>query len=786
MSVRERSRGYALPMVLLVLMLLAVAFAGLVRAVTGVTASTAAAMRARESRLQCEGLARVTGSALNALVVAGTTSREDIDLTLNQIRRGAAVDGIRQLRVEASLRDTSVLNTVGSGAFSGLPYLEQLISIRLRTKDDNDACKALAEQPVASFALTQFSSVSGPIPNTFESSFVARCDLPDGSSTTSVTPPVGSFLPVPLPTAVAYSTEPAFLGLTAGARCPDVRYTSGQPASGYGVTNADALTLSLPFQPQSTTSNPFALRVDSLSAAGATPQKIVETQEKLPMLKADLRIMNGTWYKKRLELSLDWPGTQIWSDGFDQSTINAGGPRLYSWYERSNGDAALGEPAGSMLLNNTGVVSYGAPVHGEALTRQELCVVPTARPCVLRPHVAVGLDGGDTERVVARATRINMTRLGFNAPGVQASNNPSTDSDTATSRVTPINIDVGFLVTAFNLDGQGELGSHFCLANGCRGRQFNGILYISNTTTEYSSAERIARVPPPVGNNRPGGSGPKNHVLSPLFAPSTFWSGISSLEYGGTSLFRSAPPAGVREHTGSAMGITDAATFRTGPGVAPEGNGGYGYSAVRLTNASNLTAFNDTGFTLISAVPVFIEGDFNTALQGGRRAAALIMAPAVFVSTPGVEAFYPLVSVSSSSDPLGTHQPGIPADPRFVVHASLLVAVSQSPQGAHPSYAAARHLPVRTGAANATILGAGELVRSLNPGATIEVHGSISSLPTAMRFSTHDLTKPGGVKVEQRYPLALTTATTRTATDQRLPPGTPRAAFVLNTITLTP
>ncbi|MDP2345930.1 MAG: hypothetical protein Q8O67_33630 [Deltaproteobacteria bacterium] len=300
----------------------------------------------------------------------------------------------------------------------------------------------------------------------------------------------------------------------------------------------------------------------------------------------------------------------------------------------------------------------------------------------------------------------------------------------------PINIDVAGLVTAFNTTTNSELGTHLRLTSGTGLPRFNGILFISRA---------IYEVPP----------GPGGHIhiedtrLSvPIssFSPISF-DGLTSVDRGDHAGLIGAPIA--LDSDPSIVLFAEAE-----PTTAP-------YTALRLHNAADLTAFIQTGFTVVSSLPVYVEGDFNTAVDGsGNRAAALITAPAVFFMRSGTAELlaWDLDVTTADIDRQG--------DAAMVAHVSLVTTVSL----------AGGELPATEG------------IRVVDMNQTLELHGSIT-LTGPSPGREHDNVSGGGNigvgdVIDWRYPLALTTATKRTETDRRLPPGTPRVSFPQGSITV--
>lgn len=267
--------------------------------------------------------------------------------------------------------------------------------------------------------------------------------------------------------------------------------------------------------------------------------------------KADLRIINGVWYKRAPgdEDCSSWPGTPIWSDhpGTFAVTANeeeglvgaqddigqvdlAGSwtglpdqrPRRYSYFEA--------EDDGSLISDNSGVISYGT----------------------------LNRTAGTPPRWKPPANHLDATRGGF----IDARINYS---DTSHQYILPVNFDVEELAAALNDTTTGELGDHF-YSDG-----FNGIVWIGYTWNGQLDG---------IGNNGDNSGSKKLAALWPDPRGATLVpyplcsddSGVTGRECSSVSR-----PSALRIING----------YTVDPGVFPEG----------LTIATNL--------------PAYVVGDFN-------------------------------------------------------------------------------------------------------------------------------------------------------------------------------
>jgi hypothetical protein len=181
----------------------------------------------------------------------------------------------------------------------------------------------------------------------------------------------------------------------------------------------------------------------------------------------------------------------------------------------------------------------------------------------------------------------------------------------------PINIDLGMLAAAMHENRHGELGMHACLsgaAGGCPdGQRFNGVLSISASRGVPSSAPDGALI-------FPAGDGRQQKRL-PWALCGTFTSDEASFERG------EDPGLFTGEHFADCDDDNWAAI-----------------DAVRLVRGADLSAFAETGLTIVSDLPVYVQGDFNKVGSSVRM--AIIAERVTFLSPSWKDGDRP---------PLGTH-----------------------------------------------------------------------------------------------------------------------------------
>ncbi len=343
--------------------------------------------------------------------------------------------------------------------------------------------------------------------------------------------------------------------------------------------------------------------------------------------KADIRIINGVWFKRTAgdETCNDWPGTPIWSDHPGQFSVDddeeegivgvqndigqqdiadAQGwgtnvrPNRYSFYEATN--------SGVLIDDLTGVVSYGNIFRDTGVTPDEMrpglwvekdafCEgFPTNEENPrLRNARDFACDCAGTSCTVDRAANyLQGTRGGFIDPRVENGTSRSQ------ARILPMNFDISELADALADSSPGELGSYFGAA------PFNGIIWITNTWDGQLDGlgnthdDLAALWPNPVGDD----SAQPVHAMSGT-------DGNSNADKNSTDQLP-YPLCG----KGSSVGL---ASSPSGGGPAtpfkvPDCSKTARPSALRLINGYTIDpVVFPKGLSIVTNLPAYIVGDFN-------------------------------------------------------------------------------------------------------------------------------------------------------------------------------
>lgn len=520
-SEREQSqRAFALPIVFLVLLLVAIALVGL--SDTMVVASQSAARRAHTQQMfyACEGVARLaTGLTRELSLDDPNLDTVDLNVELEPVRIIALEHGIDLSAPERQPEETALIE---DGVLEGLEVISNAIGFGMTTPSAGGGCNINLSQPLGKISPLQFFAFSvegGEIENA-TTGFAANPDFTWGRVTITAPTQINDQL-----------TETS--AIDAPLRLP-------APAFGEALGGVRART----FRPY--LEAPFT----------GNPTRVSERASSRFAYQADIRIVDGEWYVRDPADPKAWPGIAIYGDhpcedhgapsktcsaafidrSFAGHYTNTSSPlrRLYSAYERID-QGILTNPA------PRGVVSYGK------LAGVEPALNAASPHC---PGTAGQLRGVSTCTGDQAASAVNGAREPFLDP----------QSGTA---VLPINIDVGLLGAALATMVNDELGSKVCLPGGACTRPFNGMVYVTSTKG----------VPPIMG------SGPLPFAMC-----------------GGGGAGGDATVDHGKNPVGQGIQACDTAVK---------------YNAVRLHNAANLAAFNLTGLTIATDLPVYIYGDWS-------------------------------------------------------------------------------------------------------------------------------------------------------------------------------
>ena len=331
-------RGYALPIVFLVLMLLSISFFALLETVHGASLATGLHLDKRRSYYACDGIVRlVRGQVAQLFEDNIDTQVDEIEDALAPIEDLAHQYGID---VPAPIPPTSdVVTTIPSGPLAGMEVLEATMTV-LVTSDPIVGCGWNLGQPLGKLSPLQFMAFS-----VFGGAMPRRAML---------TP-----------------NDPAFTW----GRAP----ITGGYGSITALTSDDVLP-TLPAPPRGavpTSARDFAAFIAApTSAADGTATS--ERSSSRAFYNADLRIIDGVWYLRDASAPTG-RGIPIYGDGVcpnnndpnascaavhTRAGYNASRHALYSLYERHR--------TSGIIANNNGVVSYGRRTTGGTGSANEI------------------------------------------------------------------------------------------------------------------------------------------------------------------------------------------------------------------------------------------------------------------------------------------------------------------------------------------------------------------------------------------------------------------------------
>lgn len=445
-----KKRAFALPIVFLVLLLIAIAVVGL--GDTMVVAAESGARRAQAQKMfyACEGVARLaTGLTRELSLDDPNLDTVDLNVELEPVRLIALEHGIDLSAPDRAPEETALIE---DGALAGLEVLSNAVGFGMVTPSGGGGCNINISQPLGKISPLQFFafSVDGGEIDTATTGFPANPDFTWGRVKITAPRQINDNL-----------TETS--EIDAPLRLP-------APAFGEAPGGVRARTFRPYIEP------PFT----------GNPTRVAERASSRFAYQADIRIIDGEWYLRDTASPTAWPGIAIFGDhpcedhnspaktcsaAFINRTLaghytNTNSPlrRLYSAYERID-QGILVTPGAPR-----GVVSYGKVAQG---------VGPAVSAAA--PHCP-----GTAGQLVPVATCTGDQATSAVLGAREAFLDPQ--SGTA---VLPINIDVGFLGAALGTLINDELGSKVCLPGAGCTRPFNGMVYVTSTKG----------VPPVVGVN---------------------------------------------------------------------------------------------------------------------------------------------------------------------------------------------------------------------------------------------------------------------------------------------
>lgn len=341
-----------------------------------------------------------------------------------------------------------------------------------------------------------------------------------------------------------------------------------------------------------------------------------DTKDEKYAMKADIRIVNGVWYLKDPAALNAWPGTPIWSDHPGNfTTTNEEGiegtqavgqadlqarwgwasvPKRFSYYEY--------DEANQKIFDNTnGIISYGILFRNAALPVKWnpgfLANLPALNRFCPPLTVCTNCTNGIMDAFVAPVctgvpipTGVGLvagTRAGF------------IDGQTVATfgagggRILPMNFDMEQFQAALGDVTAGELGSYFG-AGRFMGREFNGIVYITNTWPGAMNGQGGALA------NRWPNQGDQNDALQPMQAGNEEQRGLP-FSLCSTNL------AGQRL-AGAPAAPTFLIPICTSANILGRPN------AVRFINGRDLSpATLSKGIAIVSNIHGYVLGDWNTS-----------------------------------------------------------------------------------------------------------------------------------------------------------------------------
>jgi hypothetical protein len=353
--------------------------------------------------------------------------------------------------------------------------------------------------------------------------------------------------------------------------------------------------------------------------------------------KADIRIINGVWYKRDLSAPASI-GIPIWSDHkgsvsstatTDTNNIVSSGvaygqenlrtlhgwsstPLRYSYYG-FNADGTLAR-TGSVAFSS--VVSYGTlfrdssagdPIWGPGVRCNTGTVVSA-----LSNATCGGVSGTDflQERL------LRGTRSGFRDGHAQKRFAPTTPFTDARANILPINIDAAALQNALAscVPDSGELGTHFpggCTAT-ASGRKFNGVVYVSST---WSNQMVLEPVPPPQQGTRTAtGAGPAPiATVEQTAVPEPLCTATAGTLAGGVSAPACSAYEGNITNTNAAGARPTAVRVFNARNINQMGTGSALNRPVLDSAAQGLLDRNPPtkGLSIVTNLPTYVLGDVN-------------------------------------------------------------------------------------------------------------------------------------------------------------------------------
>ena len=638
----SRSRGFALPLVLVVLSIVALAVASVGYAIEASAAEAGRIVGDLRGRAACDSMVNIAAAVVQERLrdEPSSTPSELVQAVCNEagacttnaadrrVPGGIAPEGVVLEDFFVGFVDSGVpigIRPIPSGGFTKLLAEERLLGVYVRGRDIRSGreCNAEEDLTLASLSPLQFDLFVEP-----------RASL---SVTGSLTVP----------------------RLHRNDDLPLSNVTVTQPTSRFDARLGTGVTPPAMQSPNTDEKTSMRFIVDP---AIATDNGDL-TSRRLAHL-SDIRIIDGVWYV-RMD-NVPWPGTPVWSDHpganvvhkqaaaaivqssakigqADIRALHPGNPTRFSHYE-TNANGALTDTDG-------GVISYGTML--PTLEGPVPAVWPSFPDSVSTTDICGGTGGFRAVEGCPGRQRalLEATRSGFEHGG---------------DNILPMNFDIEAFAKALADRTAGELGSYFPLpaADGTGGRAFNGIIWITQT---WKGADGGLVVPgasttqlPTQGTNNDGAS------LGPVRMCAPAEPGVASNNEGHQGApvpapTNGAPPTGTPPITqpvpcpatpGSnvvaraqnsvpmtvcgghiASGAT-ASTTGTGPGQfqiaacsstslwGSAGGEGSVPNALRLVRGRLIDAVDfPVGLTIATNLPMYVQGDINSGTLGSEDVA---------------------------------------------------------------------------------------------------------------------------------------------------------------------
>jgi hypothetical protein len=618
-------RGYSLPFVIMILLLLSVALASLLFVLNTSARSTESMLGRRRLFYACDGIARIASTSAQNYF-GQTQSPDATELRDFVCAQGGGctgptiLTGFSSQNPAVSITDfevpaigTRIVAPLDSGPFQGMIAMQDVVEMRVAGNRPGTGwrCDVRQEVSLAKVGLFQFAVFSGVPMDLFSpppmdirgpvhingdfcagggtltiEKLTVSGQLRSGCSGTSVTNGVTSYTGSGGSMSLVPSGSP-----TLSTNGFNIRDQTGTPrsinstndgGSAGWVTNAitrwngnaldeshDVPTLRLPVateapvQPGNNQNGDALTNFGTLRLVIDPPQAgdTTSTAAERFYNKADIRIINGVWYRR--------DGTILWSD--HTGTVD---PLLEQASLGVSSDIPMPGPAQPARY------SYYERNANGTVTNDPTQPSVVSYGTLFRNNATTWQPGFVNVATIAAANddrqRIEGTRSGFldRRVGLAAGNE-------AAARILPLNFDVAAFIEALQDEDPGELGAMF------PGGSFNGIIWIGNswpnhdagfTTNATSSTFAGTPVQPGLVGNRNG--------LPPL------------------PLCGAGPGALSAASGGLAVVNQVACTAANLPRI----------NAVRVYNASSIApAILPDGLSIVTNGPMYVLGDVNTS-----------------------------------------------------------------------------------------------------------------------------------------------------------------------------